>query len=132
MTWPHVYMASRCQVSPQMDEIAWKTVRDEFAFDGSLRDIYVFGTSIADWQRMLDAFRSTGYTLTYFRADQPTGLPANAADAFPPPEECDRRLSVRFAGVLANCHFFTVEEIEFDIDPREVKGQQELNALFGF
>jgi hypothetical protein len=28
--------------------------------------------------------------------------------------------------------FFTVEEIEFDIDPREVKGQQELNALFGF
>jgi len=34
--------------------------------------------------------------------------------------------------VQANCHFFTVEEIEFDIDTREVKGQQELNALLEF
>jgi hypothetical protein len=115
-----------------MDEIAWETVRDEFAFDGSWRDIYVFGATIADWQRMLEVIRSAGYRLTYFRADQPTELPTKAADAFPLPDECDRRLSVWFADVLANCHFFTVDEIEFDIDPREVKGQQELNALFGF
>jgi hypothetical protein len=115
-----------------MEEIAWETVRDEFAFDGSWRDIYVFGTTIADWQRMLDAIRSAGYRLTYFRADQPSELPTNAEDAFPLPDECDRRLSVWFADVLANCHFFTVEEIEFDIDPREVKGQEELSALLGF
>jgi hypothetical protein len=115
-----------------MDEIAWETVRDEFVFDGSWQDIYVFGTSIADWQRMLDAIRSAGYRLTYFRTDQPTEMPTNAGDAFPLPGECDRRLSVWFADVIANCHFFTVEEIEFDIDPRELRGQQELNALFGF
>lgn len=115
-----------------MDEIAWENVCDEFAFDGSWRDICVFGTTIADWQRMLDAIRSVGYRVTYFRADQPTELPTKAAEAFPTPEECDCRLSVWFADVLANCHFFTVNEIEFDIDPREVKGQQELNALFGF
>jgi hypothetical protein len=124
-------MAMRSDAEP-MDEIAWEAVRDEFAPDGSWRDIYVFGTAIADWQRMFDAIRSAGYRLTYFRADQPTEMPMNAADAFPSPDECDRRLSVWFAGVLANCHFFTTEEIEFDIDPREVKGQQELNALFGF
>jgi hypothetical protein len=115
-----------------MDEIVWNTVRDEFAFDGSCRDIYVFGTTIADWQRMLDAIRSAGYRLTYFRADQPIEMPRNAEDAFPLLDERDRRLSVWFADVLANCHFFAVEEIEFDIDPRDVKGQQELNALFGF
>lgn len=115
-----------------MDEIAWETVREEFAFDGSWRDIYVSGTTIADWQRMLTAIRSAGYRLTYFRADQPTEMPTNAGDAFPLPDECDRRLSVWFADVHANCHFFTVEEIEFDIDPRAVKGQEELNALFGF
>jgi hypothetical protein len=115
-----------------MDEIAWETVRDEFAFDGSWRDIYVFGTTIADWQRMLGAIRSAGYRLTYFRTDQPTEMPSKVEDAFPLPDECDRRLSVCIGDVLANCYFFTVEEIEFDIDPREVKGQQELNALFGF
>jgi hypothetical protein len=115
-----------------MDEIAWETVRDEFAFDGSWRDICVFGATIAEWQRMMDVIRSVGYRLTYFCADQPTELPAKAVDAFPLPGECDRRLSVWFSDVLANCHFFTVDEIEFDIDPREVKGQRELNALFGF
>jgi hypothetical protein len=115
-----------------MDEIAWETVRDEFAFDGSWRDIYILGTTIADWQGILDAIRSASYRLTYFHADRPTELPMNATDAFPLPGQCDRHLSVWFADVLANCHFFTVEEIEFDIDPREVKGQHELNAMFGF
>lgn len=115
-----------------MDEIAWETVRDEFTFDGSWRDIYVFRTTIADWQRMWDAIRSAGYGLTYFRAGHSAEIPTKVEDAFPLPDECDRRLSVCFAGILANCHFFTTEEIEFDIDPREVQGQQQLNALLEF
>ena len=41
-------------------------------------------------------------------------------------------LSVKFAGVLANCHFFARHEIEFDIDPREVHGQGQLDALLAF
>jgi hypothetical protein len=113
-----------------MAEIAWENVRDEFAFDGSWRDICVSGTTVAHWQRMLDSIRSAGYRLTYFRDGQPGELPTKATDAFPLPGECDRRLSVWFGDVLANCHFFNVEEIEFDIDPREVKGQHELDALF--
>jgi hypothetical protein len=115
-----------------MDTLTWETVRGEFVFDGSWRDIVVFGTDLTDWQRMLDGIRSAGYEFVYYRADEPTELPAKACDAFPLSGECDRRLSVWFAGVLANCHFFTEEEIEFDIDPREVKGQRELDALFGF
>ncbi|MBI3409427.1 MAG: hypothetical protein HY040_13885 [Planctomycetes bacterium] len=115
-----------------MDGLAWDAVQEEFAFDGSWRDICVFRTDISDWQRMLDAIRGADYTVVYFRNDEATQLPGDASRAFPPAGECDRRLSVWFADVLANCHFFTVEEIEFDIDPREVKGQQQLDALFGF
>jgi hypothetical protein len=116
-----------------MDGLAWDAVREEFAFDdGSWRDIYVLGTDMATWQRMLDGLRAAGYDMAYFRDLQPTELPAEAKQAFPPPDECNRLLSVRFAGVLANCHFFTPEEIEFDIDPREVKGQEQLDALLGF
>ena len=115
-----------------MEGLDWNAVSDDFAFDGSWRDIYVFRTDIADWQRTLDAIQANGYTLTYFRDNQPTELPANASRAFPQPGDCDRRLSVSFAGVQVNCHFFTVDEIEFDIDPREVKGQKELDALFRF
>jgi hypothetical protein len=81
---------------------------------------------------MFDSLRRSPYRLTYFRAEQAAAMPSLATSAFPEPDEMDRRLSVDFAGVIANCHFFTQEEIEFDIDPREVKGQSELDALFGF
>jgi hypothetical protein len=115
-----------------MGGLAWETVRVEFAFDGSWRDIYVCESDIATWQRMLDGLRAAGYELGYFRDHQPVELPVDAEQAFPLRGECDRRLGVRFAGVLANCHFFTQEEIEFDIDPREVKGQEQLDAVFEF
>ena len=115
-----------------MSGLAWKDVKGEFAFDGSWRDIYVFGADMAAWQRMLDGLRSAGYDLAYLRDGKSTELPARAENAFPVEGECDRMLSVRFSGVLANCHFFMPEEIEFDIDPREVKGQAQLDALFGF
>lgn len=110
----------------------WETVQGEFYCDGSWRDIYVFGTNRADWQTMLNTLRASPYQVRYFRDRQPADLPQDAADAFPGPDECDRMLSVTFSGVLANCFFFTEDEIEFDIDPREVKGQEELDALFGF
>jgi hypothetical protein len=115
-----------------MQRLAWEAVRTEFAFDGGWRDVYVFGTDMTAWQQMIDWLRASGYDLSYFRDGQPATLPALATDAFPVEGECDRLLSVRFCGVLANCHFFTSEEIEFDIDPREVVGQTELDGLFGF
>jgi hypothetical protein len=116
-----------------MTTLQWKAVRHEFVFDGSWRDIYVLGTDMAAWQRMLDGLRSAGYDLTYFRDSKPTELPATAVDAFPPLNgDYSCLLSVRFSGVLANCHFFTPKEIEFDIDPREVTGQAQLDPLLDF
>jgi hypothetical protein len=112
--------------------LAWESVRNEFAFDGSWRDIYVLGTDMAGWQRMLDGLRAARYDLSYFRDSKPVELPPRAEDAFPLEGECDRLLSVRFCGVLANCHFFAPDEIEFDIDPREVVGQPQLDGIFEF
>ena len=116
----------------QMDRIAWETVRAEFAFDGSWRDIYVLGTNIATWERMLDGIRAKGYNLKYSRDNRPAELPAHVAQVFAIRSESSPLLSVEFEGVLANCHFFAPGEIEFDIDPREVRGQERLDALIGF
>ena len=41
-------------------------------------------------------------------------------------------LSVKLGAVTAVFHFFTEEEIECDIDPREIKSQVELDALLAF
>ena len=115
-----------------MDRIAWETVRVEFVFDGSWRDIYVLGTNIATWERMLDGIRAKGYNLKYSRDDRPAELPVHVAQVFAIRSESSPLLSVEFEGVLANCHFFAPGEIEFDIDPREVRGQERLDALIGF
>ena len=115
-----------------MDSIAWRTVAQEFAFDGSWRDICVFGVDVQAWQRVVDKLRHARYELVYHRGGEVSELPAAAVDAFPAEGMADRMLSVRFAGVLANCHFFTLDEIEFDIDPREVQGQDQLDALLAF
>src|SRR5690349_16829342 len=115
-----------------MQFLVWDAVRDELAFDGSLLDIFVLGTDMAGWQRMLDGLRAARYDLSYFRAGETAELPTIAEEAFPVEGECDRMLSVRFCGMLANCHFFVPGEIEFDIDPRELIGQPQLDGVFAF
>jgi hypothetical protein len=105
---------------------------DEFVFDGSWRDIYILGTDIGAWQRMVDGLRVAGYELSYFCNGQPMELPSQVDEVLSRKGEHNHRLSVRFCGMLANCHFFTPDEIEFDIDPREVAGQNQLDGLFAF
>lgn len=115
-----------------MSNLAWQTVKQEFAFDGSLRDLYVFDTDLQDWQHVFDRLRQDHYELVYHRDGTTAELPAAAADAFPAPDENVRMLWVKFAGIQANCHFFWSQDIEFDIDPREVVGQVQLDALLAF
>ncbi len=81
---------------------------------------------------MLDQLRRAEYEVVYRKAGKAVELPAGAGDAFPTNGDADRVLFVKFAGVLAVCHFFAQNEIEFDIDPREVHGQKQLDALLGF
>lgn len=112
--------------------IEWVKVAREFEFTGSWRDIYVFGTTMPDWQAALDALRQSSMQLSYFRRGQSTALPTRAEDAFPQEGHADRLLSAQVAGLTLNCHFFRDTEIEFDLDPREVHGQEQLDALTTF
>ncbi|MCB0153960.1 MAG: hypothetical protein KDF65_04120, partial [Anaerolineae bacterium] len=41
-------------------------------------------------------------------------------------------LSIVVSGVTLNCHFFTIEEIELDLDPREVDDESKLRELLYF
>jgi hypothetical protein len=115
-----------------MDHLTWDRVRSEFAFDGSLRDIYILQTHPNDWQQILNALRAGAFELQYFRDAQPAELPFEAAEIFGAGGERSCLLSVTFDGITANCHFFMPSEIEFDIDPREVRGEQQFDALIRF
>ena len=112
--------------------LRWETVAAEFEVDGSWRDICVLETSIADWQATLDAIRTSALDFSYRVAGVAADLPLSAVEAFPKPGMCDRLLEVRTAGLVLNCHFFEEGEIEFDLDPREVQGQPQLDAVLAF
>ena len=112
--------------------LEWDQVRCEFYQDGSWRDIYVLRTTIEHWQWALDALRSSSFPMGYFRAGVESSLPPSAAEAFPESGRADRLLSVDLHGPIANAHFFTETEIEFDLDPSQVFSQRELDAVLEF
>src|SRR5262245_64131257 len=71
------------------------------------------------------------YTFEYKLDDDAVALPERAATIFER-ENSRSLLSVNVGNLLLNCHFFTVDEIEFDLDPREVKVEGDLEELFDF
>jgi hypothetical protein len=111
----------------------WERHRELFEWDGSLIDIYVLDTTMADWQRMLDCVRSSAYELRYRvegAADLP--LPQRVEAIFAQRSDAGTLLTIDAPQLCVNCHFFTVEEIDFDIDPRAIDGQPRLDRLVDF
>lgn len=96
--------------------------------DGSLRDVYLANVDLDGWERFI--CYSSAHRLTY-QAD------GNEA-AVPGVDEAFRRtdvshcLSIWVGNVSVNCHFFQIDEIELDIDPREILGANEHAAVLEF
>jgi len=110
----------------------WSVFEPEFYRDGILRDIYVLKTQLQDWAAALN-FVAGRSRFEFTGAWQGTSLPSDIERLFPTgPESEVTTLSVDLCGVQVNCHFFTTDEIEFDIDPAEVCAPSKLDGLFAF
>ena len=111
----------------------WSIYKTEFSPDGSLRDICVFGTDINDWAKAAGIIASQRYGLEFRQKFTGRHFPEDLQGLFPSSaNEEFTLLSVDISGVLLNCHFFTQEQIEFDLDPAEVKSAEQLAKLFEF
>ena len=75
--------------------------------------------------------RSSGFGLRYFRDGESAQIPSNAADALAD-RSCAHNLIIDVGGVGVCCHFFIEDEIELDIDPREVTSQAALDNVMNF
>ena len=110
----------------------WQKYKDEFAWDGSWRDIYVLNANVVIWQRFLDFLKSSGIPYDFGGEDKAEYLD-NLAMYFK--ERADHGsliLSIDINGVTLNCHFFVESEIEFDLDPREITGEDKAIGVFNF
>lgn len=63
-----------------MPDVRGDEVRDWFEPDGSLLDGYVFETTVADWQALVDLVRSRGWWFDYLEEGRSTRLPHRVAD----------------------------------------------------
>ncbi len=105
----------------------WDECKAAFYADGSLRDIYVHNTMAADWGKFLKYVSSL--KTSCFRDGKPDQLPTQVPEIFKKSGISSLLLVIELGKVKLNCHFFTVDEIELDIDPKEVTSQQELDAV---
>lgn len=111
----------------------WSLYQKEFQVtNGSLRDIYVHDTTIGDWRSAWAWLRAKGYPLYYSVDGQARQLPEDPQAALSLRKTAATLLSIHIAGVQVNCHFFGIDDLEMDIDPKQVSSEETLEALFNF
>ncbi|MGI5420483.1 hypothetical protein [Actinomadura luteofluorescens] len=115
-----------------MPDLLWDDVRNFFDPDvmGALPDVSVAGTSVEDWQALFDLVRLSGWSWEYSvgGAAEPlppaADVPARPVDA----ETADLRVWP-VPGVLVIFRPRSAEEIDFDVDLRELLGQEGVDVL---
>lgn len=118
-----------------MADLLWDDVKCFFDPDlmGSLPDVRVPDASVEDWQAVLDLVAEKGWKCQY--SEEGTVLPVLRAEAVlsrPAGAKCPE-LRVRLAADgLAIFRFHTDDEIDFDVDLRELQGQDRLDVFCGF
>lgn len=112
--------------------MTWTEIAADFEWDGSWRDVYVLDTTIDDWQRVLDALMEVNPTPVMNIDGEAVSFPLTAAAIFQHRENFSPLLYLTVGNVRLNCNFFQGDEIEFDLDPREVKGADDLKSIKAF
>ncbi|MDX3696491.1 hypothetical protein PV726_40630 [Streptomyces europaeiscabiei] len=118
-----------------MADLLWEDVCCFFDPDlmGSLPDVRVPDASVEDWQAVLDLVAEKGWKGRYSEGE--TVLPVPRAEtvlARPADAECADLRVWPAAGVLAIFRFHAEDEIDFDVDLRELQGQERLDVFCGF
>ncbi|MGW3684536.1 hypothetical protein [Streptomyces prasinus] len=118
-----------------MSDLLWDDVKYFFDPDemGLLPDVRVPDASVEDWQAVLDLISSRGWKCQYSEGDVVMPVPrAEAVLSRPADAECPNLRVWPTADVLAIFRFHAAEEIDFDVDLRELQGQERLDVFCGF
>ncbi|MFE2253039.1 hypothetical protein [Streptomyces lavendulae] len=118
-----------------MADLLWDDVSCFFDPDlmGSLPDLRVPDASVEDWQAVLDLVEARGWKCQYSEGE--TVLPVPRAESVlsrPADAECADLRVWPTTDVLAIFRFHDDEVIDFDVDLRELQGQERLDVFCGF
>ncbi|MBG0833114.1 hypothetical protein HS041_36015 [Planomonospora sp. ID67723] len=117
-----------------MTDLRWEEIEDLFdpETNGVLPDGRVPGTSAEDWQAVFDLVRSNGWRHEYSVDGIVLRIPPAEA-MFAVRDQAGRVLKVwPNPGILVNFFPHAEEHIDFDVDLRDLQGQERLDVLCGF
>lgn len=119
-------------LTPNWIEIKWI-----FEPDGSLRDIYVEKVTIEDWKILIE-FLNDNYSIKFgptaennFENKINSAYVTELLNGESKEMEC-RTASILIDQIIINTHFFYSEQIEFDVDPREINNSLDYDKIINF
>ncbi|WP_329375888.1 hypothetical protein OG625_00740 [Streptomyces sp. NBC_01351] len=118
-----------------MSELLWDDVKGFFdlEWEGCLPNVWVAGTTVEDWQAVLDLIVASGWRSEYSEGAVVMPLPrAGEVLSRPADAECADLRVWPEPNVLAIFRLESADEIGFDVDLRELQGQEPLDVLCGF
>ena len=129
----HVYQsfgAQNYQAMKDDDSMLWNDVHHIFETDGALRDIIVRGTCVEDWNKLIELSKEFG-NVSLQSDGENACLPTSAVELLADKDHA-HCMKIDIGGPVANAHFFTPQEIELDLDPREIWSQAMLDTVLKF
>lgn len=116
-----------------MDQSLTEHLLQEMVPDGSLRDIYVEDTDSKDWHNLLGMLKSSELNVEFSEPFDEVGY-FNVQDALRHVSENGPVfLNIKLdQGLKLVCHFFTLDEIEMDISPNEVRTIESMRLVQSF
>ncbi|CAM5547390.1 hypothetical protein SDIAM103S_05371 [Streptomyces diastaticus subsp. diastaticus] len=116
-------------------DLLWDDVQCLFDSDlmGSLPDVRVPDASMQDWQAVLDLVAEKGWECRYSEGEAVLPVPRAEAVLFRPADaECPDLRVWPTADVLAIFRSHADGEVDFDVDLRELRGQERRDVFCGF
>ncbi|MET9087038.1 hypothetical protein ABZX77_35085 [Streptomyces sp. NPDC004237] len=118
-----------------MADLLWDDVKRFFDLElvGSLPDVRVPNASVEDWQEVLDLVAEQGWTCQYAEGQTVLAVPrAETVLSRPAGTEFPELRVWPTADVLAIFRFQADDEVDFDVDLRELQGQDRLDVFCDF
>lgn len=117
----------------------WQYLKDNIYFsDGSLRDIYVLDISRSDWLKWID-FVNENFEVKFTYCDIAGDLKSSDQiiskyifDYWDNVSEFVVAATIMIGEIILKCYFFTEEEIENDITPKEIESLDDHNQIIDY
>ena len=90
----------------------WDSVKSEFVWEGSWRDVVVPGVGIAEWRAAVRSVVDAGFHGSFSVDGVESDLPDDVEMLFERRGETSPLWSLSIVGVLLVCHFFEESKIE--------------------